>query len=124
MHGLIFRSATGNDFAISACAHRAAISFSSLSHRPLPTVVHTTEPVYEAAAKIMVGKRGMGESLFDFTSIMQNETMINNQVEILKSRTLAEIVINNREIRGLTNCASSATNLRQRHVSASFWRKF
>ena len=35
----------------------------------------------------------MGESLFDFTSMMKKETMINNQVEILKSRTLAETVI-------------------------------
>ena len=54
----------------------------------------TTAPVYEAGAKIMVEEQaGVGESLFDITSMMKKETMINNQVEILKSRTLAEQVI-------------------------------
>lgn len=54
----------------------------------------TTEPVYEAGAKIMIEQQtGVGESLFDITSMMKKETMINNQVEILKSRTLAEQVI-------------------------------
>ena len=55
----------------------------------------TTEPIYEAGAKIMIEEQGgVGESLFDITSMMKKETMINNQVEILKSRTLAEQVIN------------------------------
>ncbi|MBN1540808.1 polysaccharide biosynthesis tyrosine autokinase [candidate division KSB1 bacterium] len=59
----------------------------------------TTEPVYEASAKIMVEEQGsMGESLFDFTGMMKKETMINNQVEILKSRTLAEQVIRELQI--------------------------
>ncbi len=54
----------------------------------------TTEPVYEASAKIMVEQQtGMGQSLFDFSTMMKKETMINNQVEILKSRSLAEIVV-------------------------------
>ncbi len=54
----------------------------------------TTEPVYEASAKIMIeDQQGVGESLFDISSMMKKETMINNQVEILKSRTLAEQVI-------------------------------
>lgn len=54
----------------------------------------TTEPVYEASAKLMIEEKGsVGESLFDITSAMKKETMINNQVEILKSRTLAENVI-------------------------------
>ena len=54
----------------------------------------TTEPIYEASAKLMIEEQGgVGESLFDFTSMMKKETMINNQVEILKSRTLAENVI-------------------------------
>ena len=60
------------------------------------TLLYTfsTEPVYEATAKIMVEQKGgMGESLFDFTTMIKKETMINNQVEILKSRTLAELVI-------------------------------
>ncbi len=54
----------------------------------------TTEPVYEASAKLLIEEKGgVGESLFDITSMMKKETMINNQVEILKSRTLAENVI-------------------------------
>ncbi|HPR89670.1 MAG TPA: polysaccharide biosynthesis tyrosine autokinase [bacterium] len=51
----------------------------------------TAEPKYEASAKIMVEQQGgVGQSLFDFSTMMKKETMINNQVEILKSRTLAE----------------------------------
>ena len=54
----------------------------------------TTEPIYEAAAKIMIEEEGgVGESLFEISSFMKKETMINNQVEILKSRSLAEKVI-------------------------------
>ena len=55
----------------------------------------TMEPVYEASAKIMIEEEGgVGENLFELTSFMKKETMINNQVEILKSRTLAERAIN------------------------------
>ncbi|HOT98161.1 MAG TPA: polysaccharide biosynthesis tyrosine autokinase [bacterium] len=54
----------------------------------------TAEPKYEASAKIMVEQQGgVGQSLFDFSTMMKKETMINNQVEILKSRTLAENVL-------------------------------
>jgi len=54
----------------------------------------TGTPEYEAAAKLMIeDKGGMEQSLFDITSFMKKETMVNNQVEILRSRTLAEIVI-------------------------------
>lgn len=52
------------------------------------------EPVYEAGVRLMlIDQSGVGESLFDFTSMMTKETLMNNQVEILKSRTLAEHVI-------------------------------
>ncbi|NOY60242.1 MAG: hypothetical protein GXO75_15130, partial [Calditrichaeota bacterium] len=62
-------------------------------------VTFTTEPVYQASAKLMIEKKsGMGESLFDFTSMMKKESMINNQVEILKSRSLAEDVIRRLQI--------------------------
>lgn len=85
----------------------------------------TTEPVYEAAAKIMVEQKGgMGESLFDFSTMIKKETMINNQVEILKSRTLAEIVIDNLKIseyatrlRILGNTPADAKN------RSSLWHK-
>ncbi len=57
-------------------------------------ITFNTEPVYQATAKIMVEEQpGMGESLFDVTGMMKKETMINNQVEILSSRTLAENVV-------------------------------
>ncbi len=54
----------------------------------------TANPVYEATVRLMLQEQSnVGESLFDFTSIMKKETMMNNQVEILDSRTLAENVI-------------------------------
>ncbi len=57
-------------------------------------VTFATEPIYQSSAVMMIEqKNSMGESLFDFTSMMKKETMINNQVEILKSRSLAEDVI-------------------------------
>ena len=55
---------------------------------------YTAEPRYEASAKIMVEQQGgVGQSIFDFSTMMKKETMINNQVEILKSRSLAENVL-------------------------------
>jgi tyrosine-protein kinase Etk/Wzc len=54
----------------------------------------TAMPEYEASAKLMIeDKGGMEQSLFDIGGLMKKETMVNNQVEILKSRTLAETVI-------------------------------
>jgi tyrosine-protein kinase Etk/Wzc len=57
-------------------------------------ITFTTEPVYEASVRLMlVDQSSVGQSLFDFTSMMTKETLMNNQVEILKSRTLAEGVV-------------------------------
>ena len=54
----------------------------------------TTPPVYQASTTIMVDeKQGVGQTLFDVTGFSQQRTLINNQVEILKSRRLAEAVI-------------------------------
>jgi len=54
----------------------------------------TAEPEYEASAKLMVEQQsGVSQSLFDFSTMMKKETMINNQVEILRSRSLAENVV-------------------------------
>ncbi|KPJ59977.1 MAG: hypothetical protein AMJ46_08505 [Latescibacteria bacterium DG_63] len=60
----------------------------------------TTKKVYEARSTIMVevgGRAGGIESLFGVRSAMQssvvNEVILNNQVEILRSRTLAERTI-------------------------------
>lgn len=53
----------------------------------------TTKPEYEASAKLMIEDKGVEHTLFDIGSFMNKETMINNQVEILNSRSLAETVI-------------------------------
>ena len=54
----------------------------------------TAEPVYEASALVMLkNKGGVQQQIFEVASYIQKETQINNQVEILKSRTLAENVI-------------------------------
>ena len=54
----------------------------------------TAKPVYEASALVLLKEEGqVQQQLFDYSSFMKREKMINNQVEILKSRTLAEDVI-------------------------------
>lgn len=51
-------------------------------------------PVYEAGAKVMIKDAGsVGAALFEVGSFIKKEMTINNQVEILKSRTLAETVV-------------------------------
>ena len=51
-------------------------------------------PIYEAKTTIMIEQDGgMQQSLFGAGGFMDRETEINNQVEILKSRTLAEEVL-------------------------------
>ncbi|MBN2200815.1 polysaccharide biosynthesis tyrosine autokinase [bacterium] len=55
---------------------------------------YTAHPVYEASAMVMIkDDAGIRRQLFQVTNIMQQESRINNQVEILKSLTLAESVI-------------------------------
>ena len=56
----------------------------------------TAQPVYEASALIMLKEEGgMAQEIFEVSSFMKRETMINNHIEILQSRTLAEEVISN-----------------------------
>lgn len=51
-------------------------------------------PVYEAATTIMIEKEGgMEDHIFSVSTLMKKEVAIKTQVEILKSRTLAEGVI-------------------------------
>ena len=51
-------------------------------------------PIYEAKTTLMIEKDGgMRRSLFGITGFIERETEINNQVEILKSRSLAEEII-------------------------------
>ncbi len=54
----------------------------------------TADPVYESTAKIMVESQGsMERALFDVTYLGNQTTLITNQVEILRSRMLAERVV-------------------------------
>ena len=54
----------------------------------------TTPPVYEASTIIMIDeKQGMGASLFNVSGLSKQRTLINNQVEILKSRSLNQSVL-------------------------------
>ena len=55
---------------------------------------YTAQPIYEASAMVMIkDDAGIKRQLFQMTNPMQQESRINNQVEILKSLTLAEIVM-------------------------------
>ncbi|MCK5145763.1 polysaccharide biosynthesis tyrosine autokinase [bacterium] len=53
----------------------------------------TTQPVYESAATVLIKEDRVQTQVFDMSSFMKKETMINNQVVILKSRRLAEAVV-------------------------------
>ncbi len=54
----------------------------------------TAQPIYEAKALVMIRERSnVQQQVFEVSSFMKLETMINNQKEILESRTLAENVI-------------------------------
>lgn len=53
----------------------------------------TATPIYRASAKVMIKEnKSMQRAIFNINSYMKRETMINNQIEILKSRTLMEKV--------------------------------
>lgn len=57
-------------------------------------ITFTSEPVYESTAKIMIESQGsMERALFDVNYLGNQSTLITNQVEILKSRMLAENVV-------------------------------
>ena len=54
----------------------------------------TATPIYQATAKVMFKENKAAEqTLFNITSLGEKTTLINNQVQILHSRTLAERVI-------------------------------
>lgn len=53
-----------------------------------------TTPVYQSKTTLMIEEPGgMKEQIFEVPSLIQKETRIKNQVEIIKSRTLGERVI-------------------------------
>lgn len=57
-------------------------------------ITYTTPPTYEASTTIMIDEKpGMGQTIFDMSGFSQQRTLINNQVEILKSRSLAQAVV-------------------------------
>ncbi|HVP37447.1 MAG TPA: polysaccharide biosynthesis tyrosine autokinase [Terriglobales bacterium] len=54
----------------------------------------TTQPIYESSTTLMIEEDGgMKKEIFEISSYMKQETMIKNQVEIIKSRTLSELVL-------------------------------
>lgn len=54
----------------------------------------TATPVYEAATAIMIDKNGtMERTIFDYTAFGNQNTLIANQMEIIKSRNLSERVV-------------------------------
>ncbi len=54
----------------------------------------TETPIYKSTVKVMVKDNGgVQKTLFNVSDFMEKEKKINNEVEILKSRTLAENVI-------------------------------
>lgn len=54
----------------------------------------TTPPVFEASTSIMIDEKNtVGQSLFAPTGMKAQRTVMNNQVEILKSRSLARAVL-------------------------------
>ena len=54
----------------------------------------TAQPVYESFTTLMIEEDGgMKKEIFEISSYLKQETMIKNQVEILKSRTLTESVL-------------------------------
>lgn len=76
-------------------------------------------PVHEASVRLMlIDQSSLGPSLFDFTSMITKETMMNNQVEILKSRTLAEHVI--RDVRQSSMAAQLEVLQRADTLKAGF----
>ncbi|MFQ6618626.1 MAG: GumC family protein, partial [Fidelibacterota bacterium] len=70
-----------------------AISFFAVV---LSTVYYsfTAQPIYKASTKIMIQeKAGMEQSIFQVPTLIGGRMLVNNQIEYLKSRTLAESVI-------------------------------
>src|SRR4030067_2201560 len=54
----------------------------------------TTTPVYESSTKIMLDEeRGIKKEVFQISSFVKQETMLKNQVEILRSRSRAKKVL-------------------------------
>lgn len=55
---------------------------------------YNMEPVYKASTTIMIEDKGrLDQSIFGFPGLMNTQTMISNQVEVIKSRTLAGRVL-------------------------------
>ncbi len=67
----------------------------------------TTDPVYEATTTLIIDKsNAMKNALFDFNSFGNQNTHISNQIEIIKSRTIAERVIKRMELSNVRDSLS------------------
>jgi succinoglycan biosynthesis transport protein ExoP len=65
------------------CFTASAVAFSLL-----------TAPIYQAVTTVMVEKQGgMDDYIFTGAAMMRSESKIRNQVEIIKSRSLAQAVV-------------------------------
>lgn len=54
---------------------------------------YTTDPVYEATTTVLIQGDGMEQGIFEPIYFGNQRTLLTNQIEILKSRTLAERVV-------------------------------
>jgi len=67
----------------------------------------TTDPVYDATTTLIIDKsNAMENALFDFNSFGNQSTHISNQIEIIKSRTIAERVIKRMELSNVRDSLS------------------
>lgn len=67
----------------------------------------TTQPVYEASTSLIIEENSaMDNALFSFSGISNQNTHISNQIELIKSRTLAERVIKRIELSAMRDSIS------------------
>lgn len=87
-----------NDFLRTVYRGRKIILISLLTVLIVTAIItFRTDPVYEASVKLLIeDASNMGDALFGYSyyTFGRNRNEIYNQVEILKSRTLAENVLN------------------------------
>jgi capsular exopolysaccharide synthesis family protein len=91
------RRVTWRDYARIFYRGRSAVLITFLTVFVIALLItFLQKPVFESSVRLILEeKSGVSQSLFNFTSIITKETVMNNQVEILKSRTLAEGVVLN-----------------------------
>lgn len=80
------------------------------------------KPIYQASATIMLGEdKGMGQALLTFSNDFKQATKINNQVELLKSRFMAERVIETLFNSPYKDSLAFTQNLKSLEKNSSFY---